>query len=159
MTWPQDPFSGTPTTPDKAKAEIKQWLIRGAPTVDIDQMLSYLGPGDQALIYDLTAPGEYRGLSEIRAAYAPQMSTLASAKMTLLDFVVDSDGEFGAQIDTQNLELHGKDGSTKTIYYRESDCMHRVDGKWQAFFEMLSFPADPKTGKSVTVDPAQHAAK
>jgi hypothetical protein len=40
------------------------------------------------------------------------------------------------------------------ITLRESDCMHRIGGKWYSFFEMNSFPMDPETGKSIMIDPA-----
>jgi ketosteroid isomerase-like protein len=152
ISW-DNPLPGPAVDPAKAKADLKQWVVTGSPIVDVDQMVALLGPGDAALLYDLTYPGEYRGQKEIRDAYAPMMSTLASARIQLGDFADDSDGVMGFQIDTQSLELKGKDGSTKIVSFRESDCFHVVDGKWKSFFEMLSFPVDPKTGKSITADP------
>jgi ketosteroid isomerase-like protein len=153
MPWSDNPFPGPAMNPEKAKAELKHWVVTGSPIVDVDQMVALLGPDKEALLYDLTTPGEYRGAAEVRAAYYPSMSQLASAKIQLLDFVADSDGVFGAQTDTQNLQIVGKDGSVKVISFRETDCYHRIDGQWKSFFESLSFPVDSKTGKAVTTDP------
>jgi hypothetical protein len=68
-------------------------------------------------------------------------------------FSDDSDGSFGVQIDTQDMELMMKDGSKKYISLRQSDCMRRVHGKWYSFFEMISYPVDAKTGKSIMANP------
>jgi ketosteroid isomerase-like protein len=67
----------------------------------------------------------------------------------ILDFVVDSDGVFGVQIDTQEITIEKKDGTTTTFYLRQSNCMRRVKGKWYSAFEEISEPVDTKTGKSV----------
>lgn len=147
--WSADLFSGPATTPAKADAEIRNWVVTNSPIVDVDKMVQVLGPGDLIVMYDLTTPGEYRGQKEIRTAYAPLMNSLTSAKVQLLKFVVDSDGIFAAQADTQNLQINFKNGMSKVITYRESDCYHRVDGQWKSFAESLSFPFDPKTGKSI----------
>lgn len=152
--WSATLFDGPATTPAKADAEIRDWVVTNSPIVDVDKMVQVLGPGGLVVMYDLTTPGEYRGQAEIRTAYAPLMNSLTSAKVQLLKFVVDSDGVFAAQADTQNLQINFKNGTSKVITYRESDCYHRVGGQWKSFAESLSFPFDPKTGKSITDDAA-----
>lgn len=154
IDWSEAMFPGPATTPARARAEIRRWVVDGSPIVDIDRMVTLYGPGNEALLYDLTTPGEYRGRGEIHDAYAPMMGTLASAAMHLGRFVADSDGQFGIQIDTQDLRITAKDGTSKIVSFRQSDCMHRVGGTWRTFFEMLSFPVDPRTGRSVARDPA-----
>jgi ketosteroid isomerase-like protein len=154
MPWNADLVAGPATTPAKAKAEIRAWVVDGSPIVDIDKMVALFAPADQALLYDLTTPGQYRGVKAIHDDYAPLLVTLSGAKDQLLDFTVDSDGKLAVQIDTQNLQIIPKSGPTKIISFRQSDCLTYQGGKWLSFAEMLSFPADYKTGKSITVDPA-----
>jgi ketosteroid isomerase-like protein len=154
IEWTADMVPATGISPQQAAAEIRHWVVVGAPVIDIDTMVSYLGPGQEALLYDLKAPGEYHGQKEIHDVYAPLLSQLSSAKVELLNFVVDSDGKFGVQINNQNLLINFKDGTSKVVSYRQSDCVHRVGPQiWSSFFEVLSFPVDTKTGKSVATDP------
>ncbi len=153
MKWSGNLFPSPAVDAVKAKEDLRHWVVNSSPIVDVDEMIKVLGPDKDALLFDLTTPGEYRGTAEIRAAYAPSMNQLKSAKIQLGDFVSESDGIFGAQQDTQSLRIVGKDDSVKVISFRETDCFHRINGKWVSFFESLSWPVDPKTGKSVITDP------
>jgi hypothetical protein len=126
----------------------------GALSTSIDQMMAYYGPDDDTLVYDTFAPGEMRGLKEIHDYYAPLLGSYNGIKVKMPVFVADSDGSFGVQIDTQDMKLAMKDGSTRYISLRQSDCVRRVNGKWYSFFEMVSYPVDPKTGKSTMENPA-----
>jgi hypothetical protein len=131
----------------------------GALSTSIDELVSYYGPGDDVLVFDSFAPGEIRGLHELHDYYAPLMASFSGIKVKMPLFVVDSDGKFGIQIDTQDMQLKMKDGSTKYISLRQNDCMRLVGGKWKSFFAMISFPIDPATGKAITGNPAAFAAR
>ena len=129
-------------------------MLKASPNSLRPRSLVASGPGDDVLVYDSFAPGELHGLKEIHDAYAPLMGSFTGVKVKMPIFVDDSDGSFGIQIDAQDIQLAMKDGSTKNISLRQSDCLRRVDGKWYSFFEMISFPMDAKTGKSVMANPA-----
>ena len=88
------------------------------------------------------------GKNEIAEFYAPIMGSYTGISLTMPLFAVDSDGSFGVQIDTQQLTLTMKDGSTRKVALRQSDCMRRVGGKWYSFLEMVSYVADPQTMKA-----------
>jgi ketosteroid isomerase-like protein len=154
MAWSANPLPGPTTTPLQAKKEIRNWMDVGGVSTSLDQLMQYYGPGNDALVYDSFYPGELRGLGEIRAYYATMMNSIKSSSLDMPLFTVDSDGSFGVQADTQDLTLTMKDGSTKHISLRQSDCMRRVNGKWYSFLEMISFPVDAKSGKGIMEKPS-----
>lgn len=156
IEWAKNSFAGPAVAPEQAKREIVAWLEEGVLAPDLDALVKYYGPGDDVIVYDaLFPPGEFRGLKEVRAGFAPVMN-YTNPKVKMLDLVVDSDGEFGVQIDVQDITVTEKNGTQRNFLLRQSDCMRRVDGKWYSVMEALSFPIDPKTGKAVT-DPGAFA--
>ena len=111
----------------------------------------FFGPGDDTLTFTMAEPSL---LNRIEAAGG--RITRRCLLALSIDYgyvpvflVSDSDGVFGVQIDTQVLALKMQDGSTAHMRLRESDCLHRMDGGWYSFFNMMSYPVDAKTGKSV----------
>jgi len=77
------------------------------------------------------------------------MNTITAIKMNMPLFVAASDGRFGIQIDTQDIKLTLRNGTTTTLSLRQSDCLRRTASGWKSFFEMISFPVDAKTGKAI----------
>ncbi|MDB6062821.1 MAG: hypothetical protein JWM78_2924 [Verrucomicrobiaceae bacterium] len=153
IKWADNAIPASTQSPADAKADIRKFMDVGALSTSIEQLMAYYGPGDDILIYDTYFPGELRGRKEINDYYAAMMGSYSSIKVKMPEFVADSDGAFGIQIDTQDMELKMKDGSTKYISLRQSDCMRRVNNKWYSFFEMISYPVDMKTGKSIVENP------
>ena len=154
IAWPANPIPGPATSPAQARTEIRAWLDTGVHSANIDQLVSYYGPGDNVLIYDSFTPGELRGLQDIRTTYTPVMGSFNAIDVKIPLFIADSDGKFGIQIDTQDMKITLKNSTTKYVSLRQNDCMRRVGGAWKSFFEMISFPVDPKTGKAIAENPA-----
>jgi ketosteroid isomerase-like protein len=153
VSWDSALISGPAVSPAQARAEIRKWMEQGALATNADELMQYYGPGDNVLVYDSFTPGDLRGKQEIRNYYGPLVESYTNVDLKMPEFSAASDGTFGAQINTQDMVLTMKDGSKKNLSLRQSDCMHRVDGKWYSFFEMISFPVDPKTGKAVMRNP------
>jgi ketosteroid isomerase-like protein len=150
LQWNPKSFASPPVPVEQAKKEIRSWLDTGVLSRNLDELMAYYGPTDDAIVYDmLYPPGEFRGMQEIRVGFAPVMN-FTDPKVKVLDFTVDSDGVFAVQIDTQDITLTKKDGTKSNFYLRQSDCMRRMNGKWYSVFEAISTPVDAKTGKSVT---------
>jgi ketosteroid isomerase-like protein len=149
MAWGAAPLPGPAVPPAAAKAQIRGWLQTTATSTTIAQVEAGYGPGDSELVYDESIPGELRGRQQIGDHYAPLMNAVASAAVTFPLFTDDSDGVLGMQMDTQNLRLTMKNGTKLSVSFRQSDCLRRVGGQWYSVFEMVSYPVDLKTGKSV----------
>ena len=153
IDWGANPLPGPMTSAAQGKAGARKWVEEMAPVVDINGLLSFYGPQDAVQIYDIFYPGTLRGRKEVHDAYAPLFATLKGAAMKMPYFTADSDGLLAFQLDKQDVVMTRKDGGKQNISFRESDCLRHVDGKWLSFFEMLSFPVDPATGKAVLAKP------
>jgi ketosteroid isomerase-like protein len=150
VKWNPQSFANPAVPAEQAKKEVRAWLDVGVLSRDLDQLMTYYGPTDDVVVYDmLYPPGEFRGLNEVRTGFAPVMD-FTDPQVKILDFTVDSDGVFAVQIDTQDITVTKKDGTKTNFYLRQSDCMRRMNGKWYAVFEEISTPVDAKSGKSVT---------
>jgi ketosteroid isomerase-like protein len=159
IAWSANPIPGPSTSPENAKAAIRTWMNVGALSTNIDELVSYYGPCNDVLVFDSFYPGEIRGLRELHDYYAPLMASFSAIKVKMPLFVAASDGKFGIEIDTQDMKLSMKNGTTKYISLRQSDCLRRVDGSWKSFFEMISFAVAPSTGKAIIGNSASFAAK
>jgi ketosteroid isomerase-like protein len=148
IVWSKDPLPGPASTPEEAKAAIRTWMDVGGASTSLDMLMGYYGPGDDLLVYDSFA-SNLRGMNEVRAHYAAIMNSYTDIKLEMPNFVVDSDGVFGVQLDTQQITLKMKDGSTQKLALRQSDCMRKSGDKWYSFLEHLSFAVDPKTGQAI----------
>lgn len=149
FTWSDTPLAPVSTTPEQAKEEIREFMDVGGASTSLDMLMRYYGPGDDVLLYDAFHPTALIGRQEIRDYYAPLMNSYGGIELEMPMFIADSNGSFGVQIDTQNITLKMKDGTTQEIALRQSDCMRRVDGKWYSFLEMVSYPVDEKTYRAV----------
>jgi ketosteroid isomerase-like protein len=149
IAWADNPLPGPASTPDEAKAAIRKWMDIGGASTGLDMLMGYYGPGDDILVYD-SAASNLRGLAEVRAHYAAIMNSYTGITLEMPAFVVDSDGLFGVQLDTQPITLKMKDGSTQKLALHQSDCMRKSGDRWYSFLEHLSFAIDPATGKAIT---------
>jgi ketosteroid isomerase-like protein len=151
LNWNPKSFVGPATAPAQAKREVRSWLDVGVLARNLDELMSYYGPTDDVIVYDmLYPPGEFRGKKEFRDGFAPVMN-YTDPQVKMLDFVVDSDGVFAVQIDAQDVTVKRKDGTRSNFLLRQSDCLRRMDGKWYSVLEAISVPVDAKTGQSVTI--------
>jgi ketosteroid isomerase-like protein len=148
LTWSAYPLAPISTTPARGKAEIREYLEVGGASVGLEKLMKYYGPGDDTLLYDAFSPKALIGRKEIADFYTPMMNSYTAIKLAMPLFTADTDGSFGIQIDTQHLTLTMKDGSSRNLALRQSDCMRRVGGKWYSFMEMISYPVDAKTMKA-----------
>lgn len=138
----------------QAQKELATWAHDSFRALPVDNLMTYYGPGENdVMAYAPTTPGNLRGLAELRTYLAASLATVASLEITVPVLRIDTDGELGAQIDVQFIESHLKDGKTEITYWRQSDCLRRVDGKWHAMMAMVSFPVNPVTAKSIVLVP------
>lgn len=127
---------------EQAKAEIHAWMKSGTETTTADQMMAWYATDPRIILYDTNAPGYMRGPAKIRDYYTPMMQDFGHVDTQFPEFVADSDGVLGAQMDTQILNVHLKSGESRVYKLRQNDCVVRIRGKWHTFMEAISVPAD-----------------
>jgi ketosteroid isomerase-like protein len=148
IAWDKNPLPGPASSPQEAKAAIRTWMDIGGASDSLDMLMGYYGPGDDLLVYDSFA-SNLRGRGEVRSHFAEVMNSYTDIKLEMPEFVADSDGLFGVQLDTQHITLKLKDGTTQKLALRQSDCMRKSGDRWYSFLEHLSFAIDPKTNKAI----------
>lgn len=153
LVWSKTPLEAPSTTAEQGKKEIREFMDVGGASLGLDMLMKYYGPGDDILLYDSLHPKALIGRQEVRNYYAGMMNSYKGIKLSMPEFVADSDGSFGVQMDTQDITLTMNDGSIRNIALRQSDCMRRVGGKWYSFLEMISYPVDMATNKGVMEGP------
>ena len=153
MDWGANPLPGPMISAAQGKADTRKWVEDVTTVMDPDVLMTFFGPQDGTQVYDIFYPGTMRGQKEIRDVYAPMLASFKGATITMPYFMVDSDGLLAIQLDTQDVVITMKDGSTQNLSLRQSDCLRHVGGKWYSFFDMISFPVDPATGKAVMAKP------
>jgi ketosteroid isomerase-like protein len=147
MDWSDLPPPGPAIGPEQAKDEIRQWAMTSATETDPARRAALYAPGNGVLVFDDFHPGELRGTDELHDYEASRLSSIGSISMTMPIFLAESDGVLGFQIDSQVIHQAMKDGTTKSLIVRQSDCLRRVGGQWTSIMEAKSFPIDFKTGK------------
>jgi ketosteroid isomerase-like protein len=126
-------------------------------------MLQYYGPDENLIFYDFG--GQLRGREEIRAHFAPIFAAARKIQVRTPASFVDSDGLIGIQISRHHIKIEEKDGGTKIVDLRRSDCLRRVNGKWYSMLSMISLPTarvnwqDPKSIVSPTEGITTHATE
>lgn len=138
LGWGNNPVPGPAISIDQAKAEIARWIDASAKVSSVDDLLRYLGPDENIIFYDVGK--QLRGKAEIHAHFAPIFAAARAITVTTPASFVDSDGLIGAHMSRQDVTLIMKDGSSKTLNLRRSDCLRRVDGRWYAMLSMISLP-------------------
>jgi len=153
MAWSDSSALGPRVPVAKAKEEISAWLTASETPKNIDEMRTYYGPGDDFMIFDWWSPREVRGTAQMREYYGPQFDGVRDMQIKIPVVRVDSDGAFGVEASQQQLKMNMQNGSSQIISFRQSDCVRRVGNRWYSFFEMGSFPVDPKTNKAIMTAP------
>ena len=149
LNWGSNPVPGPAIASEQAKREIAGWADASANITSVDDMMNHFGPDENVIFYDVGT--QLRGKREIRAHFAPIFAAARTIKVSTRASSVDSDGLIGVDISRVDVQLTMKDGSSKTLNLRRSDCLRRIDGKWYSMLSMLSLPtarvnwSDPKS--------------
>lgn len=152
MVWPADLSAGQRVPVAQAENEIKKWADDSFRAMPLNALMPFYGPGPNDMMsYAPTEPGNIRGKVELEAYLAPSLANTMALDIDVHLIKVDTDGELGAQIDQQYITSHFKGGASDITYWRQSDCLRRVDGKWYGAMAMATFPVDWKTGKSIVL--------
>lgn len=138
---------------EQAKDELKTWSYDSFLALPVDALMDYYGPGPNDIVsYAPVTPGNIRGKVALKEFLTQALVDTASLEISVPLIKIDTDGELGAQIDVQFIKTNFKSGKpSETTYWRQSDCLRKVSGKWYGVMPMASFPVDSKTGKSVVL--------
>jgi ketosteroid isomerase-like protein len=138
-------------TPFNAPADIQAITAietSNASDLQLDRVMANYAP--DATVYDLMTTGIYNGHGQIRAGFAPQLAAVKSITATMPQLTILSDGSMACAATQIHFNAVAKSGSTISTSVRQLDVLRKINGRWLIEEEDVSFPTDPKSGKSLT---------
>jgi ketosteroid isomerase-like protein len=110
--------------------------------------MKFYRPADSTVVFDGFEPGIYRGPKAIADNFGAQLAADKSVKIDFRELTVDAEGSLGIAYSVQHAVVRMKDDSISQISFRETDVLHKIKGRWYIVHQHISYPADPKTGKT-----------
>lgn len=132
-------------TPQEEVMKLEHGL---ASAINADQMTPYYAP--DVVVYDMLAPGEYRGWPAAHDAFAAQFAQVRHPKVEILDLTVVAGDTIAYAYSTQRFSFDLPDGGAHAqVVFRQTDGLKKLNGLWKITHQQLSVPYDPATGKAV----------
>ena len=95
---------------------------------------------EDALWFDIP-PFASRGLKPAVAMFDRVFGSFRSCDVDILKTDVVLNGDMGVVCTIQRVSVVLKNGASKVLVVRETDCFERRDGKWQLFHQHASVPS------------------
>jgi ketosteroid isomerase-like protein len=152
VQWSEDPLPGPAVSNEQAKIELRNWLDSRSSATDVDVLMTHFGPGGDVIAFSPYAPGQYRGLQEIRDYLAQMLANVRAIEATVTDFVVATNGLMAGTLARQDVRISMRDGKTREVTIRQSNCLRRSGNRWYSVFEAISFaPSDQHEGNPIVL--------
>lgn len=132
---------------DAINANVQHFLA-AANNKDLNSIMSYYAPGDEAVLFDAVPPRQYVGAAAIRKDWENLLSNYpAGLHLDLMDWKSETSGDLGYGHGFVRLTGPAKDGTQQDMTVRLTDIYKRIDGKWVTIHEHVSWPVDPNTSR------------
>jgi ketosteroid isomerase-like protein len=112
---------------------------------DLDKVMSFYAPN--VVAFDAFIPRQYVGAPAYRKSYEQFFAEYPGpATSEITDFHVSTAGNQAIAYGIDRWVVTGMDGKAVEVVFRFTNVFRKINGKWLAVHEHLSFPADPATG-------------
>ena len=120
-----------------------------AAATSADQALKYYDPTDEVAVFDMAGPPrEYVGQKAVRGDFEKGFAGVKNPKVDFVELNVLTDGNLGFARSVQHFTATGPDGKPVEVTFRQTDCLHKVDGQWKILHQHISVPVDMASGKA-----------
>jgi ketosteroid isomerase-like protein len=123
-------------------AAIRDIEKRLQPTISIGEVVNVYAA--DALVLDHSAPGHYRGRSEIFDNFSKHLSPVAAMTAYFNECTIVSDGEIAAALMQISFTAIMHDGTTLNAGTRNLDALAKIDGQWQIVQQHIALPLSPE---------------
>jgi ketosteroid isomerase-like protein len=131
------------------KQQITDLEHKLAASTSADEALKYYDPTDEVVVFDMAGPPrEYKGQKAVRGDFEKAFAGLKNVKVDFIELNVVTDGKLGFASSIQRFTATGPDGKPMDVTFRQTDCLHKVDGQWKILHQHISLPVDMATGKA-----------
>lgn len=104
---------------------------------------------EDALWFDIP-PFASRGLKPAVAMFDKVFGSFRSCDVDILETDVILNGDMGVVCTIQRVSVVLKNGASKVLLVRETDCFERRDDKWQLFHQHASVPSGGEWDGTIT---------
>jgi ketosteroid isomerase-like protein len=152
LTWPAFlcdwAFGMTPAQEREAKAELMTIERHLSDATTVDEVFSHFDPN--VVVFDPFS-GETHGIPAIQRAWHEQLDSFTNFKADILRITVEVEGDMAFAYSVQHFTAKSKVASKPSLDYvlRQTDCYHKVNGKWLIAHQHLSLPIDPVTDRAI----------
>jgi ketosteroid isomerase-like protein len=138
--WAQSAFAAE--SGDQAEILRIEHAIADARTVDV--ILQYLDP--DVVFYDFMPP-TIRGRDAFKRHVEAVFATMPSFDVRIIEMDIETDGDLAFANSLQRVIVKNQAGEiTLNAIFRNTNCYHRVAGRWLIKYEHISFPVDLDAG-------------
>ena len=113
----------------------------------VEPVVQYFDP--QIVMYDFMPP-TIRGISAFIGHVETVFAGMPSFEVRIVEMSITADREPGFANSIQRVIVKDNEGSvTLDAVFRNTNCYHKVNGRWLIQYEHISFPVDLQTGKAI----------
>ena len=121
--------------------------IRAAESKDVEKLLG--GYGVDVVSFDVVDPLQYAGIDEIRARMEQWFASFdGPIEIENRELMVTADANVAFCHSLSHVSGKRTAGGDLKMWWRETVCYRRIDGRWQITHQHSSVPFDAKTGKA-----------
>ncbi len=141
-----------PKSKSNSEAEIKSqidgWLA-AFKAKDAAKVLSFYGPGDSVLAFDVVPPRQYATANAYQKDYEELFKLIDGPfNIEITDLSITTSGDMAYSHSIDHLAGKTADGKPLEFTVRVTDVFRKIGGKWLIVHEHVSVPVDLMTGQS-----------
>jgi uncharacterized protein (TIGR02246 family) len=137
---------------DQDEKDIRALLERFSAAVkarDVNAIMAFYAPGNTLVAFDAFPPRKYVGSASYRKSYEGFFAAFPGPVTSqVVDLRIDISGAMANTFGIDRWVATGSDGKPMTVFFRFTDVLRKIDGKWLIVHEHLSVPVDPVTGQA-----------
>ena len=126
-----------------------QRLVAAVNAKDINGIMAYYTPDETLLVFDALPPRQYVGATAFRKDWEGFLAAYPSTiHAETIDWKTETEGNLAYGHGAFRTVGPGRDGNPLDLTVRVTDVYRKVNGKWLAVHEHVSWPVDLATGKA-----------
>jgi ketosteroid isomerase-like protein len=143
------PPKGKSNSEAEIKAQLDGWLA-AFKAKDAAKVMSYYGPGDPVLAFDVIPPRQYATPDAYKKDFEDLFKLIdgpLNTEVTDLS-ITTSNGDLAYSHSIDHLVAKTTDGKPLDVTVRVTDVFRKIKGKWLIVHEHVSVPVDLMTGQA-----------
>ncbi len=126
-----------------------QHLVASVNAKDINGIMASYSPDESLFVFDALPPRQYVGAAAYRKDWEGFLAAYPSTiQAEVSDWKVETEGNLAYGHGIFRTNGPDKDGKPLDLTVRITDVYRKINGKWLAIHEHVSWPVDLETGKA-----------